>query len=143
MVDDIRGSSSLPGISARAAPGGPTKNSAKDNVQLPKIGGPTSGAVNAAWLIEEGEGGGRGGLGRNRRERFQHQSKAQARPIRDDSRVGKLISEFGTKDDWVSKTIFKHKMANIIQAPTRTLHAEATLQKRKAEARRKLGVKEP
>eukprot|EP00955_Chlamydomonas_euryale_P072151 361313-Chlamydomonas_euryale.AAC.3 len=35
--------------------------------------------------------------------------------VRKDSRVGKLIEDFGKKDDWVSKTIMRHQMAVVIQ----------------------------
>jgi hypothetical protein len=29
--------------------------------------------------------------------------------------VGKLVAEFGGKDDWVSKTILRHQMATVLQ----------------------------
>ena len=35
--------------------------------------------------------------------------------VRPGSRVGKLMAEFGGKDDWCSVTILRHKMATIIQ----------------------------
>lgn len=38
--------------------------------------------------------------------------------MRGDSRVGKLLNEFGGKDDWVSKTVLKHQMATILQVGT-------------------------
>ena len=37
--------------------------------------------------------------------------------IRADSRVGRLLAEFGGKDDWVSMTIMRHQMAVVIQVP--------------------------
>lgn len=36
--------------------------------------------------------------------------------VRKNSRVGKLLSEFGGKDDWCSQTILRHKMAVVIQS---------------------------
>jgi len=39
--------------------------------------------------------------------------------VRKDSRVGKLIEDFGKKDDWVSKTIMRHQMAVVIQSTVR------------------------
>ncbi|GAX78847.1 hypothetical protein CEUSTIGMA_g6285.t1 [Chlamydomonas eustigma] len=39
--------------------------------------------------------------------------------VRSNSRVGKLLSEFGGKEDWCSITILRHKMAMVIQSVTR------------------------
>jgi hypothetical protein len=39
--------------------------------------------------------------------------------VRLDSRVGKLLAEFNTQGDWVSKTILKHKLASILQVCVR------------------------
>jgi hypothetical protein len=35
--------------------------------------------------------------------------------VRPDSRVGKLLGEFGAKGDWVSRTLLRHQMAVVIQ----------------------------
>ncbi len=82
--------------------------------------------------------------------------------MRKSSRVGKLLAEFGGKDDWCSLTILRHKMAVVIQSCFRgylvrrrwrlspqavvdELHArlerERTAKQRRAEAIKKLEVR--
>lgn len=35
--------------------------------------------------------------------------------VRGDSRIGELLKEFGSREDWVTATILKHQLASVIQ----------------------------
>jgi len=107
---------------------------------------------------------GRDGRHKHRRGRRNQSStnSSGVNMVRANSRVGLLLREFGSKEDWVSRTILRHKLATVIQACVRgwlvrkrwrfdpdrvvrelhaKLHAEATAKARREELRRKLEAK--